>query len=103
MAAGAWLLFAAWTGVGLLVSSTRRDGGQAIGWMTAILVVSFVLDYLARLWTPISGLRPLSLFWYYEPPAIFTDGLPVTTIIVLTSTVIVSLIAAIAVINRRDL
>ena len=96
-------MFAAWSAVGLLVSSTRRDGGQAIGWTTAILVVSFVLDYLARLWTPISGLRPFSLFRYYEPQAIFSDGLPGTTIMVLISTLVVSLIAAIAVINRRDL
>jgi len=103
VAAGAWLLFAAWTGVGLLISSTRRDGGQAIGWTTAVLVLSFVLDYLARLWTPIAGLRPFSLFWYYEPPAIFTDGLPLRTIIVLTSTLVVTLMAAIVVIDRRDL
>ena len=78
VAAGAWLLFTAWAGVGLAISATRRDGGQAIGWTTTILVVSFVLDYLARLWAPISGLRALSLFRYYEPQAIFTSGLPGT-------------------------
>jgi len=103
VAAGAWLLFAAWSAVGLLVSSTRRDGGQAIGWTTAILVVSFVLDYLARLWTPITGLRSLSLFRYYEPQAIFSDGLPGTTVVVLMATLVVRLIAAIVVIDRRDL
>jgi len=38
---------------------------QAIAWTTTILAASFVLDYLARLWTPIAALRPISLFHYY--------------------------------------
>jgi ABC-2 type transport system permease protein len=103
VAAGAWLMFAAWTGVGLLISATRRDGGQAISWMTAIIVLSFVLDYLARLWTPIFKLRSLSLFRYFEPQAIFGDGLPAITIIVLTSTLVVTVLGAIVAIRRRDL
>src|SRR5439155_252470 len=57
IATGAWLLFLAWGAVGLVVSSTRRDGGAAIGWTTAIIAASFVLDYLARLWTPLHRLR----------------------------------------------
>ena len=101
--AGAWLLFAAWGAIGLLVGSTRREGGQTIAWITAVLAASFVLDYLARLWAPIARLRPLSLFRYYEPQAIFAGGLPVTTMIVLGSTAILSLAGAVIVMNRRDL
>jgi len=100
---GAWLLFATWGAVGMLVGCLRRDGGQTIASTTGILAVSFVLDYVARLWLPISALRPLSLFRYYEPQVIFAAGLPATTLLVLMTTIAVSLLAAIAAINRRDL
>jgi ABC-type transport system involved in multi-copper enzyme maturation permease subunit len=101
--AGAWLLFAAFGGVGLLIGATRRDGGQAIAWTTAILAASFVLDYLARLWTPIARLRPLSLFRYYAPQAILASGLPFTSLIVLGTTLILSLTGSIIIVTRRDL
>lgn len=101
--ASAWLLFAAWGAVGILISSTRRDGGQAIAWTTGILAASFALDYLARLWAPIAGLRALSLFRYYEPQAIFAEGLPVGTLLVLGSTTILSLAGAVIAMKRRDL
>ncbi len=103
LAGGAWLLFAALGGVGLLISSTRRDGGQAIAWTTAFLAASFVLDYLARLWTPITRLRSLSLFRYYEPQAIFASGLPVTTMVVLAATLILTLAGSTIAVSRRDL
>lgn len=103
VAAGAWLLFATWGAIGLLVAATRRDGGQAIAWTTAIVAASFVLDYLARLWTPIHRLRPMSLFRYYEPQAIFAAGLPAKTLTVLAATAVVSLIASVIVFSRRDL
>jgi ABC-type transport system involved in multi-copper enzyme maturation permease subunit len=99
----AWLLFTAWSGVGLLVSATRRDGGSAIAWTTTFLAVSFVLDYLARLWAPISGLRPFSLFRHYQPQALLTSGLAPLSAIVLAGTAIAGLAAAILVLHRRDL
>lgn len=103
LAAGAWLLFAAWGAVGLAIGSTRREGGQAIAWTTAVIAASFVLDYLARLWAPISNLRPLSLFRYYEPQKILASGLPSRTIIVLVATMIVGLAVATIIVRRRDL
>lgn len=99
----AWLLFAAFGAVGLLVSALRRDGGQAIGWTTAIIATSFVLDYLARLWGPIAGLRPLSLFRFYEPQVIFASGVPARSFVVLFATLVVALAAGLVVLARRDL
>jgi ABC-2 type transport system permease protein len=103
IAVGAWLLFAAFGGVGLLIGATRRDGGQAVAWTTAVLAASFVLDYLARLWTPIARLRPLSLFRYYDPQAILASGLTPTATIVLAATLILSLTGSIIIVGQRDL
>jgi ABC-type transport system involved in multi-copper enzyme maturation permease subunit len=99
----AWLLFAAWSGVGLAISAARRDGGQAIAWTTSLLATSYALDYLARLWAPMSALRPLSLFRYYEPQAILAAGPPRTASLVLISTLIVTFSASVIVMRRRDL
>jgi ABC-2 type transport system permease protein len=103
LAVGAWLLFSALGAVGLLIGVTRRDGGQAIAWTTAILAASFVLDYLARLWTPIAPLRPLSLFRYYEPQAILASSLSSVSTIALSATLILSLTGSLIVVSRRDL
>jgi ABC-2 type transport system permease protein len=99
----AWLLFAAWGAVGLLVSTTRRDAGQAISWITTALAASFVLDYLARLWAPIAWLRPLSLFRYYEPQVVLTSGLPASSAVVLAFVLVLGLVGSAVVMDRRDL
>jgi ABC-2 type transport system permease protein len=103
LAAAAWLLFSAWGAVGLLISATRRDAGQAIGWTTGVIAASFVLDYVARLWSTIGGVRPLSLFRYYEPQAIFARGVPASTWLVLSATIVLSIAASIFAVQRRDL
>jgi ABC-2 type transport system permease protein len=99
----AGLLFAAWGAVGLAVSATRRDGGQAIGWTTTLLAVSFALDYIARLWTPVAWLRPLSLFRYYEPQAVLAAGVSTTSVLVLLAVTGAASAAAVVVMRRRDL
>jgi ABC-type transport system involved in multi-copper enzyme maturation permease subunit len=99
----AWLLFAAWGGLGLLIGATRREGGQAMGWTIAALAGSFVLDYVARLWAPIAAARPASLFRYYEPPLILMSGISTTTFIVLTGVLAGSVALAVVVAQRRDL
>ncbi len=103
VAIGAWLLFTAWGALGLATSAARREGGPAIGLTTAFIAGSFVLDYVARLWTPMNWARPFSLFRYYEPQAIFASGLSARTLTVLGGVVLVSLVMAIVTFGRRDL
>jgi len=103
VAFAAWLLFAAWGAVGLAISTSRRSGGQAIALTTAVLAASFVLDYIARLWAPISRLRPLSLFRYYEPQSILTAGLSRLALVTFFATMTVGLVASLVVVDRRDL
>lgn len=103
VAIAAGLLFTAWSAVGLLVSATRRDGGAAIGVMSAIVAVAFVLEYLARLWQPIRFLRPLSLFRYYEPPLIVATGPGTRNLLILSGVAVTCVLAAVLVFRRRDL
>jgi ABC-2 type transport system permease protein len=103
VAASAWLLFATWAAIGVLVSALVRDGGVAIGWMSGIIAGSFVLEYLARLWKPMTSFRRLSLFAYYTPQHIVSTGSKPGDVAVLVAVMCVALIAALIVFRRRDL
>jgi ABC-type transport system involved in multi-copper enzyme maturation permease subunit len=105
LAAGlmAWLLFAAWTGVGLLVSATRREAGPAIAVTSAIVAVSFVLEYIARVWKPVASLRPFSLFSYYRPQGAIVAGIHATDGLTLAAVAVVGVGLALVVFTRRDL
>ena len=98
----AWLLFATWGAVGLAIGATRRDASQAISWTTAVIAASFVLDYLARLWTAIGSLRSLSLFRYYEPQTLLA-GMSGRAVVVLGVTLMIAYVAATVAIEHRDL
>ena len=84
-------------------SATQREGETAVSWCAGILAGSYVLDYLARVWTAIAFLRPLSLFRYHEPQRVLRDGLVAGDILVLSAVGAVALAAAFAVFARRDL
>jgi hypothetical protein len=99
----AWLLFAAWTGVGLLVSATRREAGPAIAVTSAIVAVSFVLEYIARVWKPVASLRPFSLFSYYRPQGAIVAGIHATDGLTLAAVAVVGVGLALVVFTRRDL
>jgi ABC-2 type transport system permease protein len=103
VAAMALLLFASVGGVTLFVSATRREGGAAVSWCAGLLAGSYVLDYLARVWSAIAFLRPLSLFRYYEPQRILREGVAVQDVAVLAAAGAAGLILALAVFARRDL
>lgn len=103
VAAMALLLFASAGSVTLFVSATRREGGAAISWCAGLLAGSYVLDYLARVWSAIAFLRPLSLFRYYEPQRILREGVAVQDVAVLAAVGAAGLVLAFAVFARRDL
>ena len=103
VAGAAWLLFMAWGAVGVLASATQREAGPAIAWTSGIMAVSFVLEYLSRIWTLIEPLRSLSLFAYYHPPEIVRTGLGIFNALCLASAALALTLAAIVVFRRRDL
>ena len=67
------------------------------------MALSFVLDYLARLWAPMSWLRPFSLFRYYEPQAMVVSGVAVLSVVLLAGAIVGALIVATVGFARRDL
>ncbi len=99
----AWLLFAAWGGVALLVSALRRDAGSAIAWTSSLVATSFVLDFLVRVWSPVQWMRPLSLFAYYRPTDIVHNGLSVADPVRLAMVAVATIAVAVVVFGRRDL
>jgi hypothetical protein len=74
-----------------------------IAWASGLIATSFVLDFLARVWTPVQGLRALSLFAYYRPAEIAQAGVSPGDAAVLAGVAIVSIATAVLVFGRRDL
>lgn len=104
LAAMSLLLFAACGAVALLVSALSDEGGTAISWCAGLLAGSYVLDYLARVWSAIGFLRPLSLFRYFEPQRILREGgITAADAAVLAVVGAVALLLAFAAFARRDL
>ena len=97
------LLFAGAGAVALLVSAGAREGGTAVSWCAGLLAASYVVDYLARVWSAIALLRPLSLFRYYEPQRILREGVAAVDVAVLAGVAVAALVLAFAVYARRDL
>jgi len=97
------LLFTSAGAVALLISARSREGGPAVSWCAGLLATSYVLDYLARVWSAIAFLRPLSLFRYYEPQRILREGVAGADVAVLGAVGAAALVLAFVVFGRRDL
>jgi ABC-2 type transport system permease protein len=101
--ASALLLWAV-GGVALLCSAAAERMGQAVGWVIAALVVSYVIDYFAAIWSALEPLEPLSIFDYHDPGlALSAATIPPTNIVVLGLVGLSGAIAGLVVFTRRDL
>ena len=67
------------------------------------MAVSFVWDFLARIWTPVAASRPLSLFAYYRPQEMVASGAGARDLITLASVGVAGMLAALIIFRRRDL
>jgi ABC-2 type transport system permease protein len=103
IAATAGLLFTAWGMLGLVVGAMLSEGGAAMAWTSGLILGSFVLEYIARLWQPMSGFRPFSLFTYYAPQHIVRTGFDPHDLSLLAAVAAVALVSAIVIFTRRDL
>lgn len=103
VAADLWLTFACWGCVGIGVSALCREAGQAIAWTCGLMAGSYVLDYAARIWSPLAPLRPFSLFKYYEPQRVLVAGLALPDVLVPAAVGAAALAVAFAVFAGRDL
>ena len=104
VAAASGLLMLAISGVTLISAAASATTSQAVGRATAFIVVSFVINYLANIWTVIEPFDPLSIFSWYHPPAAFVDGtIAISDVAVLGTVAIVGAIIGAVIFNRRDL
>lgn len=71
---GGWLVFAVVAGVGLVVAQLVRTAGRVVGICAGFVLVSYALNYLATVWEAVRPIGPLSIFHYFEPALILTEG-----------------------------
>ncbi|MGI8644499.1 MAG: ABC transporter permease subunit [Thermomicrobiales bacterium] len=100
----AFLLFWAIGGLSLAGSAAAGTGGQAVGWATAAVVVFYVIDYLASLWSLIKPLEWLSIFDYYDPSVALVYGeIPIVNVLTLSLVGLAGVVTGWIVFSRRDL
>lgn len=103
-AIGAALLLWAIAGVTLAISAWSNTTSQAVGYTTGFVVVSFVLDYLAGLWSVIEPFDPLSIYSYFDPANALVNGsLAARDLAVLGLVGLVGSVAGLVIFRERDL
>jgi ABC-2 type transport system permease protein len=103
VASMACFLYLTWGAVSLFVSATQREAGPAIAWTAGIMAATFVIEYLARLWTPIAWLRPFSPFAWYRASHIIAHGIVTADVVRLTALAVIAAGGALLLFSRRDL
>ncbi len=104
VAANLMALFCAVSGVALFFSATASDYGRALGRGLGFVIVSFLLNLLANLWSRIELLDVLSVFHYYRPQPIVEQGGPmVGDLAVLSLLTLVGWVGALVAFSRRDI
>jgi ABC-type transport system involved in multi-copper enzyme maturation permease subunit len=101
---GSYACFLAVGGVALLVASLVRSGGRVVAWASGFVIVSYAVDYLAQVWSVAEPLGPLSVFRYLDPPAVLRTGsLGAEDVAALGGLALVTTLAALVLVDRRDL
>jgi ABC-2 type transport system permease protein len=91
-------------GIALASSATADRMGQAIGWVIAVLVLSYVVDYFAAIWSALHPIEPFSIFDYYDPAIALSSGtLPLTNVVVLGVVGSIAAIVGLIIFTQRDL
>lgn len=61
-------------GLTFLISANSDRRGRAIGIMFAVLLASFLLNFLAQFWDPAKAVSFLSIMEYYRPALVIKSG-----------------------------
>jgi ABC-2 type transport system permease protein len=112
------LLFAI-SGYTMWLSAGGRFRGRVLGLAVLITLVQFLVNLIGQLWDPMNFLRPLTVFFYYQPQQImlqhhwsidlgqaWNDGKPLLALNVIVVLVVVGLVGylgALWTFVRRDL
>jgi len=98
------LLSGAAAGVALLAAALFRNRGRAVGLAMAFFIVHYFIDLIAGWWPRAKFLGPASLFYYVSPSKILFDSAwPIRDMCVLSSVLVLAVVAGGIIWNRRDL
>jgi hypothetical protein len=104
LAANLSLIVLAWGGIALCVASLARRRGAAAGAAGVLVLATFILDAVGRLWAPLREVARVSPFHYHSPfPLIAGAPLPGRDVAALAGTFVAGCAAAYLVYQRRDL
>lgn len=97
-------LYLAVGGFTFLISASSDRRGRAIGTVFAVLLFSFLLNFLAQYWEPAKQVSFLSVMEYYRPARILqNDAVPLRDLFVLVSLSAVFWITGGVVFQRRSI
>jgi ABC-2 type transport system permease protein len=93
-----------WGGLALAAATAARRRAVASGSTGVVALAAFLLDYLGRMWDPVSRISPLSPFHYFEPMTLIA-GAPLNGrhLAVLFAMGVAGTVAGYVIFARRDL
>ncbi|MFG0329422.1 MAG: ABC transporter permease subunit [Phycisphaerales bacterium] len=95
---------AAVAGLAFFVSSLCERRGVAVGIAFAIVLFSFIINFIAQFWEAAEPIAFLSLLTYYRPAAIVRDHTwPLAHLITLGGIALIAWLAGLAIFARRDI
>jgi ABC-2 type transport system permease protein len=60
-------------GITMALSAAGRSRWKVVGYAVLVVVVMFVANTIGQLWEPAGWVRPLTLFFYYQPQKVMLD------------------------------
>jgi hypothetical protein len=104
LAMNLWLLGLAWAAIAQAVASASRRRGVAGGICGLLALVTFLLDFIARLWEPAQPYGWMSPFTYFNPAEMVGGAdLPLQHVAVLAGISLAGFAASYVVFLRRDI
>ncbi len=87
-----------------MVSSLSNRRGRAFSVVFALVLVSFLVNFLAQLWEPAKSLAFLSVLDYYQPLLILrSSSWPVANMLTLLTVGVLFWLAGMLIFARRDI
>jgi ABC-2 type transport system permease protein len=98
------ILVLAWGGIAMAIGSAARRRAIAGGIAGLLALATFLLDYVARAWSPAESIAWLSPFRYYSPFDLLTGApLPIKNLVVLAGIAAGGFALAYWLFSRRDI
>jgi ABC-type transport system involved in multi-copper enzyme maturation permease subunit len=102
--ANLYSMYVAVGAMALLVSSWSNHRGRAMAVSFALVLGSFLLNFLVQFWPTVASLAPLSILHYYHPAEILANGaVPWFNIVVLWTIAFAGWVLALETFSRRSI